>query len=57
MILTPRYLSGVADGVVDVFSQAENEILADIARRIIKTGRVTNTAGWQMQKMREAGRS
>ena len=55
MILTPRYLAGVADGVVDIFAQAENEILADIARRIIKTGGVTNTAGWQMQKMREAG--
>ena len=55
MILTPRYLTGVADGVVDIFAQAENEIIADIARRIIKTGYVTNTAGWQMQKMREAG--
>lgn len=55
MILTPRYLAGVADGVVDIFAQAENEILADIARRIIKTGGVSNTAGWQMQKKREAG--
>lgn len=55
MILTPRYLAGVADGVVDIFSQAENEILADIARRIVKTGSVTNTAGWELQKMREAG--
>ena len=55
MILTPRYLAGVADGVVDIFSQAENEILADIARRIVKTGGVSNTAGWQLQKMREAG--
>ena len=52
MILTPRYLAGVADGVVDIFSQAENEILADIARRIVKTGSVTNTAGWELQKMR-----
>ena len=55
MILTPRYLAGVADGVVDIFSQAENEILADIARRIVKTGSVSNTAGWELQKMREAG--
>jgi len=55
VILTPQYLAGVADGVVEIFAQAENEILGDIARRIIKTGRVTNTAGWQLQKMREAG--
>ena len=54
-MLTPAYLMSAADDVVEIYSQVEQDIAADIARRIAKTGRITDTAKWQMQKAREFG--
>ena len=44
-----------ADPVVELHSQVELDILADIARRIVKTGYFTDTAQWQLRKAKEFG--
>lgn len=54
-MLTPTYLSGVADEVIDVYSQVEQDIADDIVRRTIKMGHVTDTAKWQYRKAQEFG--
>lgn len=54
-MLTPTYLSGVADEVIDVYSQVEQDIADDIVRRTLKMGYVTDTAKWQYRKAQEFG--
>lgn len=55
-MLTPNYLMNVAEPMVDLWSQVEFDILADIARRIVKCGgRISDTAAWQILKAREMG--
>lgn len=53
-MLTPEYLAGAADEVVEIFAQVESDILADIVRRVVKTGVITDTAMWQIERAREA---
>lgn len=45
----------VAAPLVDLWGSVENDIIADIARRLIKNGENTPTAAWQMMKLREMG--
>lgn len=54
-MLTPEYLMQAADPVVEIYSQVEQDILEDIARRVVKTGYFTDTAQWQLKKAREFG--
>ena len=54
-MLTPEYLMQAADPVVEIYSQVEQDIIADVARRIVKTGYITDTAKWQLQKAKEFG--
>ena len=54
-MLSPEYLAGLADSMVASFGEAEADITADIVRRVIKTGEVTNTAAWQIEKAKQAG--
>lgn len=54
-MLKPEYLMQAADPVVEIYSQVELDILADIARRIVKTGYFTDTAQWQLRKAKEFG--
>lgn len=54
-MLRPEYLAGAADSVVEVYSQVEQDIAEDIARRIVKNGGMTQTARWQAYKGREFG--
>ena len=54
-MLSPTYLSGVADEVIDVYSQVEQDIADDIVRRTLKMGYVTDTARWQYRKAQEFG--
>lgn len=55
MGLQADYLQDVAEELVPLYAQLQTDILEDVARRIAKTGRITDTADWQMRKMREAG--
>lgn len=54
-MLTPEYLQGVADSVVEIFAEVESELVADIAKRILRMGYISETSEWQLQKARELG--
>lgn len=54
-MLEPAYLVSAADSVVEIYSQVEQDIAADIARRIVKTGYITDAAKWQLKKAQEFG--
>ena len=49
-MLSPTYLTGVAENVVEIYARVEANIMADIARRIVKAGYITATARWQIEK-------
>lgn len=54
-MLSPQYLEGTADDLVDIYAQLETDILQDMARRIAKLGKITDTTKWQSQMLAEAG--
>lgn len=54
-MLTPEQLAHCADDIVELYSQLEEAIVQDVARRIVKTGTMTDTAIWQAQHMQELG--
>lgn len=54
-MLTPEQLAHCADDIINLYSQLEEEIVRDIARRITKTGTMTDTGIWQAQHMQELG--
>lgn len=54
-MLEPAYLVSAADDVVEIYAQVEQDIIADIARRVVKAGYITDTAAWQIQKAKEFG--
>lgn len=54
-MLTPSYLAGVAEPMVKLWSQLERDIMADLAKRIVKMGGVSETSDWQIRKLREMG--
>ena len=54
-MLTPRYLYGLSDEIIDIYSQLEIEILQDMARRIARLGKVTDSTRWQAQVLAETG--
>lgn len=51
-MLAPAYIVSVADGVVEIYSQVEQDIAADIARRIVKTGYMTTRQSGSSKKHR-----
>ena len=55
-MLTANYLMNVAEPMVDLWAQVEDDIVADISRRLAKNaGTMTETAKWQALKAREMG--
>lgn len=54
-MLPPEYLIGCADEVVETFAAVEDEIVADIAKRIVKMNFVSETTEWQIIKARQVG--
>lgn len=54
-MLSPEFLMSVSDDVVLLFLQAEMDITQDIARRIVKTGRLTETARFQAERAKQFG--
>lgn len=55
MGLQSSFLQNVSEELVPLYAQLEMDILSDVARRIAKTGTLTDTARWQMKKARELG--
>lgn len=54
-MLTPEFLAGCSDDIILIWAETEEEILSDIARRIVKNGYITDTAAWQIEKARQLG--
>lgn len=54
-MLTPEYLDQVADGILGMYDALNESIIEDIARRIAKTGMITETAAWQAKQAQEMG--
>lgn len=47
-MLTPKELASLPQSVTELYEQLENDIIADMARRIVKTDFATDTAQWQL---------
>lgn len=54
-MLSPEYLETCSDPLLKLYEDLEDQIIADIARRIAKTGALTDTADWQLKVIREIG--
>lgn len=54
-MLSPRYLDGLSDEIIEIYSQLETDILQDMARRLAQIGKVTDATKWQAQMLAEAG--
>ena len=54
-MLSPRYLEGISDELVEIYAQLEADILQDMARRIARLGKVTEATKWQAQLLAEIG--
>lgn len=54
-MLPPRYLDGLSDEIIEIYSQLEADILQDMARRIARVGKITDATKWQAQMLAEAG--
>ena len=52
-MLSPRELDRMPDAFVALWQQVEDEILRDAARRIAKTGKLTETANWQLWRYQQ----
>ena len=50
-----EYKDQVADKIAARYIGLEERILQDIARRIKKTGEITSTADWQINRLRILG--
>ena len=54
-MLSPEYLESCSNPLLKLYEDLEDQIIADIARRIAKTGALTDTADWQLKVIREIG--
>jgi AraC-like DNA-binding protein len=55
-MLNPDYLEHITDELMrDHIEKAVDDIITDAARRIAKTGTITETASWQVQKLEQLG--
>ena len=55
-MLTPEYLESCTDSLLGLYDSLNTSIVQDIARRIAKTGRVTDSAMWQIKQVQESGK-
>ena len=54
-MLTPEYLNKCPEYFIQLYQELEDFILKDVARRIAKAGEITDTAQWQMLRLKELG--
>ena len=49
-MLSPKYLEALPQPIIKIYSEFENELLEDIAKRITKADYLTSTAEWRLYK-------
>lgn len=54
-MLPPDYFDHAADDLLELYSNLDETITRDIVRRLVKTGGVSATADWQIQRLQESG--
>ena len=54
-MLSPHYLAGLSDELIEIYSQLEADILSDMARRIARLGKITELTVFQARVLVEAG--
>ncbi len=54
-MLSPNYLKEIPKPITKLFEELEDTILTDISRRIAKAGQVTDTAQWQIDRLKAIG--
>ena len=54
-MLPPDYFDYAADDLLELYSKLDEAITRDIVRRLVKTGGVSATADWQIQRLQESG--
>lgn len=54
-MLPPDFLEHCSDDTVELYSELDQLIMRDVVRRLMKAGRVTDTAAWQIQRAQESG--
>lgn len=54
-MLTPEYLQGLPAELEKLYLRLEEDVIADICRRIAKVGHISDTAEYQILRMRELG--
>ena len=54
-MLTPEYLAECPDYILGLYDELDRAIIADISRRIVKTGGITPTAEHQIDKVQQSG--
>ncbi|WP_085832867.1 phage minor capsid protein [Clostridium merdae] len=54
-MLPPDYFDYAADDLLGLYSKLDETITRDIVRRLVKTGGVSSTANWQIQRLQESG--
>lgn len=54
-MLTPSQYEHLCDQLTELYARLDESIIEDITRRMMKTGRVTDTAKWQAQQLQESG--
>ena len=54
-MLSPEYYEGCADQILSLYEQLENDVISDIIRRMMKTGKVTESAKHQAEILQNAG--
>lgn len=55
-MLTPEYLGSCTDYLLGMYDQLQTEICCDIARKIAKTGRLTDSAQLQAKRVQQSGK-
>lgn len=54
-MLTPDYLAHCTDYLLGLYDELDRAIIADISRRIVKTGGISTTAEHQIDKVQQSG--
>lgn len=54
-MLPPEYFDHAADDILALYSQLDETIIRDITRRLVKTGNVSATADWQIERLQQSG--
>lgn len=55
-MLTPEYLAVFTDGYLGMVDVLNEQIVRDICRRMMKTGKITGTAKWQIRQAQQSGK-